>query len=68
MKNFEEKQKIMKNKNKLKSPEKRIYIDSELTKNELDIQKKISQITEIDRKNGRKAKKGYKTGNIDGKE
>lgn len=65
---FAEKQEIMKNKQKLKEQRERIYIDNELSKGELEIQRKIIQWAKEERKKGKIVKIGYKKATIEGKE
>lgn len=55
----EEKRQVMKNKNKLKNCQERIYINNELTKGEIEIQKEIKQIAEQERNKGKNTKIGF---------
>jgi DNA repair exonuclease SbcCD ATPase subunit len=61
MESWEEKQKIMKRKNKLKDlpSRKTCYIDNDLTQKEEKIQKKIRDTAKIERNNGNSTKVGY---------
>lgn len=68
MENMFEKIEVMRNKGRLKELEQKIFIDSELTKNELEIQRKIRQVTEGEKQKGKKVKIGYRKAVIDGKE
>lgn len=65
---FQDKQKIMENKNKLKLHRDRIFINNELTKNELEIQRKVIQIAKEEKNNGKIVKIGYQKVYIEGKE
>lgn len=66
--NTADKEMVMKNKNKLKHLQNRIYINNELTKEEKECQKTIKQIAEEERKNGKTVKIGYQKLTIDGTE
>lgn len=62
-----DKEKIMKNKQKLKSiKEERIYINHDLTKKEREIRNLISDKAKIEKQNGKEVKVGYKKLTIDG--
>ena len=63
-----EKEMVMKNKNKLKQLQDRIYINNEMTKEEREAQKKIKQIAEEERKKGKNTKIGFQKVTIDGTE
>ena len=63
--NHEQKIKIMKNKNKLKDTQ--TYIDDDLTKEELEIQKQIRVIARKKKQKGFQVRIGYKKICIDGK-
>ncbi|KAF2898110.1 hypothetical protein ILUMI_08065 [Ignelater luminosus] len=60
-------EKIMKNKNKLKQLQERIYINNEMTKEEWEIQKKLRQRAEEERKNERITKIEYQKIITDGR-
>lgn len=63
-----EKEAVMKNKNKLKRLQERIYINNEMTKEEREIQKKIKKIAEEERKKGKNTKIGFQKVMVDGTE
>lgn len=65
MANFEEKMEVMRNKNKLKG--KRVYIDSDLTPQEINIQRKLRLEAKKMREEGKIVKMGHLTLIIDGK-
>lgn len=62
MENWEEKEKIMKGKSKLRQVEetRKVYIDNDLTKKEREIQRKINLEAKERRKDGVQVKVGYK--------
>lgn len=62
MENWEEKEKIMKGKSKLRKMEetRKVYIDNDLTKKEREIQRKINFEAKERRKEGLQVKVGYK--------
>lgn len=60
-----EKMNVMKNKNKLKGSAERIYINHELTKQEIEIQKEIKRVAEEERRKGKRTKIGYQKLTVD---
>lgn len=67
MNSFENKIEVMKNKKKLRGYKKaKVYVDSDLTVNERETQKKIIDIAKMERQKGRKVRIGYNRINIDG--
>lgn len=65
---FKEKMDILSNKSKLRSLPERIFIDSELTKKEQEIQKRIRNIAKQERDKGNQTKIGYKKLIVNGKQ
>lgn len=65
LKNWEDKQEVMKNKCKLRGS--KIFINHDYTKAERDIQSKIVEAAREERKKGRAVKVGYKKIMVDGK-
>ena len=65
MKSFEDKMKLMKNKNKLAGT--RTYIEDDLTAEELAIQKEIRNYVKEEREKGAKAREGYQKIWLNGK-
>lgn len=59
LENTKEKNEVMKNKNKLKNNSQKIYINNELTKTEMDIQKEIKKIAEQEKGKGKDIKMGF---------
>ncbi|KAF2884654.1 hypothetical protein ILUMI_21514 [Ignelater luminosus] len=59
---------IMKNKDKLRSLQEKVYINSELTKGEQKTQKKLKEIADNERKNGKQVKMGHHKVMIDERE
>lgn len=51
---------VLKNKNKLRELEDRIYIEAELTEKELEIQREIRKIAKEEKQKGKQTKIGYK--------
>ncbi|XP_031350476.1 spindle assembly checkpoint component MAD1-like [Photinus pyralis] len=68
MENMCDKLEILKHKKLLKAYKDKVYIESELTKKELEIQKEIKQISMEERRRGNSTKIGYKKLIINGSE
>lgn len=67
MEMFEDKMKILRAKSKLKNKKgEQIYIESDLTQKEIEMQKKLREMTAMERKNGKEVKMGYNFLIIDG--
>lgn len=67
MENMEDKRKLMENKYKLKEiKDKRIYVNDDLTKNELEIRKKLRAIAQEEKLKGKEVKIGYSKLTVDG--
>ena len=62
---FAEKSSIMKNKYKLQG--KKVFINNDYTKKEIEVQKKLKELAKEEQKKGKKTKIGYRKIQIDGK-
>lgn len=66
MENSKEKDKIMENKNKLKTRKREIYINNDMTKEERKIQQEIRKIAKIEKSKGKTVRVGYQKVTMDG--
>lgn len=64
---FEDKVKIMKNKSKLRYLREKIYMDSEMTRKEVVIQRRLKQFARENREKGKHVKVSYQRAYMDGK-